>query len=80
MAIYQNIDAMFEGSSHIEIDKEEGGRGSFIKSCFRYLYHPPPLDDLQELKAIASRNEGFMVVRHPFVRLVSAYEVCVNFI
>ena len=60
--------------------EKEGEVGSFIKSCFRYLYHPPPLDDLQELKAIASRNEGFMVVRHPFVRLVSAYEVCVNFI
>jgi hypothetical protein len=41
----------------------------------RYLYPPPPVETLPELDELWTRQEGFMIVRHPFVRLVSAYEV-----
>ncbi len=40
----------------------------------RYLYPPPPVETLPELDELWTRQEGFMIVRHPFVRLVSAYE------
>ncbi|XP_023341912.1 uncharacterized protein LOC111711722 [Eurytemora carolleeae] len=40
----------------------------------QYVYQPPPADDLGDLQQLWSTSEGFMLVRHPFVRLVSAYE------
>ncbi len=33
------------------------------------------METLPELDELWTRQEGFMIVRHPFVRLVSAYEV-----
>ena len=43
--------------------------------CVRYVYQPPPASELAELTSLWRRNEAFMMVRHPFHRLVSAYEV-----
>jgi len=51
---------------------EGGGRG--IRAVARYIYQPPNVANLSELAQIFNRMEGFMLVRHPFVRLVSAYE------
>ena len=40
----------------------------------RYVYQAPEARDLDELTAQFHENTGFLIVRHPFVRLVSAYE------
>ena len=40
----------------------------------RYVYQAPEARDLHELTAQFHENTGFLIVRHPFVRLVSAYE------
>ena len=40
----------------------------------RYIYQAPEASDLGELRAQFKENTGFLIVRHPFVRLVSAYE------
>jgi len=50
----------------------QGGMG--IREQARYLYSPPQTDNITLLKSFFGENEGFMIVRHPFVRLVSAYE------
>lgn len=69
---------------------ESGGRGirtlaryqmsstiNYVKSKIaspRYIYQAPEASDLEELTAQFKENTGFLIVRHPFVRLVSAYE------
>ena len=40
----------------------------------RYLYHAPPGDNLTTMDTMMQKMTPFMIVRHPFVRLVSAYE------
>ena len=40
----------------------------------RYIYHAPPGDNLTTMDTMMQRMTPFMIVRHPFVRLVSAYE------
>ena len=40
----------------------------------RYIYHAPPGDNLTTMDTMMHRMTPFMIVRHPFVRLVSAYE------
>ena len=40
----------------------------------RYIYHAPPGDNLTTMDTMMERMTPFMIVRHPFVRLVSAYE------
>ena len=40
----------------------------------RYVYQAPEARDLDELTAQFHEHTGFLIVRHPFVRLVSAYE------
>ena len=49
-----------------------GGRG--IRAVTRYIYEPPNVENLTELTEMFNKMTGFMMVRHPFVRLVSAYE------
>jgi len=51
---------------------ESGGRG--IRTLARYIYQAPDASDLEELTTQFKENTGFLIVRHPFVRLVSAYE------
>jgi len=51
---------------------EAGGRG--IRTLARYVYQAPEARDLDELTAQFHEHTGFLIVRHPFVRLVSAYE------
>lgn len=51
---------------------EAGGRG--IRTLARYIYQAPEASDLEELTTQFKENTGFLIVRHPFVRLVSAYE------
>ena len=40
----------------------------------RYIYQAPEASDLEGLTTQFKENTGFLIVRHPFVRLVSAYE------
>ena len=40
----------------------------------RYIYEPSKSESLEELTKVFHKMTGFMMVRHPFVRLVSAYE------
>ena len=40
----------------------------------RYIYHVPEASNLEELTSQFKENTGFLLVRHPLVRLVSAYE------
>merc|ERR1712032_663601 len=51
---------------------EAGGKG--IRTLARYIYQAPEASDLEELITKFQENTGFLLVRHPFVRLVSAYE------
>ena len=51
---------------------EAGGRG--VRALTRYIYTAPPGDNLTTLNKMYKTMTGFMIVRHPFVRLVSAYE------
>jgi len=51
---------------------EAGGKG--IRTLARYIYQAPEASDLEELTSQFKENTGFLIVRHPFVRLVSAYE------
>ena len=40
----------------------------------RYIYQAPEASNLEELTSQFKENTGFLLVRHPLVRLVSAYE------
>ena len=40
----------------------------------RYIYQAPEASSLEELISQFKENTGFLLVRHPLVRLVSAYE------
>jgi len=51
---------------------EQGGKGT--QELARYFYPAPPMKDFFSLEKEFESLEGFMIVRHPFVRLVSAYE------
>ena len=73
-----NIDTVMDQLSDLNRTAGEnwqgsaGGRG--IRAVTRYIYEPPKIEDLEELSTVFNRMTGFMMVRHPFVRLVSAYE------
>ena len=40
----------------------------------RYIYQAPEASNLEDLTSQFKENTGFLLVRHPLVRLVSAYE------
>ena len=54
----------------VELKKRDGHR-----ALVKQLYKPPPTNNLTSLVRIFNNMTGFMLVRHPFERLVSAYEV-----
>jgi len=51
---------------------EDGGRG--IRTLARYIYQAPEASSLEDLTSQFKENTGLLLVRHPLVRLVSAYE------
>ena len=54
------------------VDSTEAAPGPSL--LCRYIYQPPPGDNLTTMSAMLDKMTPFMIVRHPFVRLVSAYE------
>ena len=40
----------------------------------RYIFQAPEASNLEDLTSQFEENTGFLLVRHPLVRLVSAYE------
>jgi len=51
---------------------EAGGRG--VRTLARYIFQAPEASNLEDLTSQFQENTGFLLVRHPLVRLVSAYE------
>ena len=53
-------------------EKRSPGRG--VRRLVHKLYQPPPDDNLGTILQTFNQMTGFMLVRHPFERLMSAYE------
>jgi len=60
------------GKEEVNWEGKAGGEG--IRTLARYIYQAPEASNLEELTSQFKENTGFLLVRHPLVRLVSAYE------
>ena len=60
--------------SRLLSSKEKRSPGRGVRRLVHQLYQPPPDDNLERILQTFNQMTGFMLVRHPFVRLVSAYE------